>query len=83
MEPGPAVPGFGPPPPAIGHPAQQNENEIPRAMTQSDVDETISSFVRATVSARSLGVDGVEHHGAHGYLIDQFFWPVTNCRGDK
>ena len=52
-------------------------------MTQADIDETIASFVRSAVSARELGFDGVELHGAHSYLIDQFFWDATNQRTDK
>jgi len=81
MEPDPAVPGFGPSP--IGHPFYGEEAEVPHEMTQQDIDETIASFVRSAVSARDLGFDGLELHGAHSYLIDQFFWEKTNQRGDK
>lgn len=80
MEPDPAVPGFGPS--AVRHPAQPKEDEVPHEMTQADIDETIASFVRSAVSARELGFDGVELHGAHSYLIDQFFWEATNQRRD-
>jgi 2,4-dienoyl-CoA reductase-like NADH-dependent reductase (Old Yellow Enzyme family) len=51
-------------------------------MTQRDIDEVSEAYVRAAVSAFELGFDGVELHGAHGYLIDQFFWPGTNRRED-
>ena len=80
MEPDPAVPGFGPSP--IRHPVQ-TEGDPPHAMTQADIDETIASFVRSAVSTHALGFDGVELHGAHSYLIDQFFWEATNQRSDR
>ncbi|MEM7539219.1 MAG: NADH:flavin oxidoreductase [Chloroflexota bacterium] len=53
------------------------------AMTQQDIDEAIASFVDGAASAQTLGFDGVEIHGAHGYLLDQFFWAGTNERTDK
>ena len=43
----------------------------------------MASYTRAAVAARELGFDGVELHGAHGYLIDQFFWDGTNQRTDR
>ena len=54
-----------------------------RSMSQIDVDEVIAAFVDAAVAAKELGFDGVEIHGAHGYLIDQFFWEKTNLRDDQ
>ena len=81
MEPDPKVPGMGPSP--IGHPFHEGKGEVPHEMTQEDIDATIASFVRAAVAARDLGFDGIELHGAHGYLIDQFFWEATNQRTDR
>ena len=52
------------------------------AMTDADVADAIASFARAAADAQRLGFDAVELHGAHGYLIDSFFWPGTNQRGD-
>ncbi len=52
-------------------------------MTQADIDEVVASFAQAAVDAKSIGFDGVEVHGAHGYLVDQFLWEGTNVREDK
>lgn len=52
-----------------------------KTMTDEDVADTIAAFARAAAEAKSLGFDTVEIHGAHGYLIDQFFWGATNKRG--
>jgi len=52
------------------------------AMTKNDIAETIRAFAQAAADAKSLGFDAVEIHGAHGYLIDQFFWHPTNQRTD-
>lgn len=51
-------------------------------MTQADIDAAVDAFARAAVDAERLGFDGVEIHAAHGYLVDQFFWPATNRRTD-
>ncbi len=52
------------------------------AMTDAAIADTIAAFARAAADARKLGFDAVELHGAHGYLIDQFFWDGTNQRSD-
>ncbi len=49
----------------------------------AQIDEVIASFARAAADARRAGFDGVELHGAHGYLLDQFFWSRTNRRTDS
>ncbi|MEU9214164.1 NADH:flavin oxidoreductase [Streptomyces sp. NPDC048415] len=53
-----------------------------KAMTQADLDDVIAAFVEAAVAAERVGFDGVELHGAHGYLLDQFLWSGTNRRTD-
>ncbi|MFJ1928686.1 MULTISPECIES: NADH:flavin oxidoreductase [unclassified Streptomyces] len=53
-----------------------------RAMTQQDLDDVIAAFARAAADAERLGFDGIELHGAHGYLIDQFLWSGSNHRTD-
>jgi 2,4-dienoyl-CoA reductase-like NADH-dependent reductase (Old Yellow Enzyme family) len=51
-------------------------------MTDSEVADAIAAFAAAAADAKRLGFDAVELHGAHGYLIDQFFWAGTNERSD-
>jgi 2,4-dienoyl-CoA reductase-like NADH-dependent reductase (Old Yellow Enzyme family) len=53
-----------------------------KAMTQKDIDDVIGAFAQAAADAERIGFDGVELHGAHGYLIDQFLWAGTNRRTD-
>ena len=54
-----------------------------RVMTQQDIHDCVDAFARGAAAARELGFDAVEIHGAHGYLIDQFFWEGTNVREDE
>ncbi|MGW7353001.1 NADH:flavin oxidoreductase [Streptomyces sp. NPDC054784] len=56
--------------------------ETGRTMTRSDLDDVIGAFADAAAEAERLGFDGVELHGAHGYLLDQFLWEHTNRRTD-
>ncbi|MEX0618019.1 MAG: NADH:flavin oxidoreductase [Pseudohongiellaceae bacterium] len=72
-------------PSAILHPiyATQPGGEVPMAMVQADIDACVAAYARAASDALRLGFDGVEIHGAHSYLIDQFFWEATNLRTDK
>ncbi len=53
------------------------------AMKDSDVADTIAAFAKAAGAAKRLGFVTIELHGAHGYLIDQFFWSGTNHRTDR
>ncbi|WDV52585.1 NADH:flavin oxidoreductase [Streptomyces coeruleorubidus] len=53
-----------------------------KAMTQADIDAVIGAFAEAAAAAERIGFDGVELHGAHGYLLDQFLWEGTNRRTD-
>jgi 2,4-dienoyl-CoA reductase-like NADH-dependent reductase (Old Yellow Enzyme family) len=54
-----------------------------REMTESDITDVIEAYASSAGAARELGFDGLELHGAHGYLIDQFFWGGTNVREDS
>ena len=51
-------------------------------MADHEVADAIAAFARAAADAKRLGFEAVELHGAHGYLIDQFFWEGTNERSD-
>ncbi|GAA4808078.1 NADH:flavin oxidoreductase [Streptomyces ziwulingensis] len=53
-----------------------------KAMTQGDIDDVVAAFAQAAADAERIGFDGVEIHGAHGYLVDQFLWAGTNRRDD-
>jgi N-ethylmaleimide reductase len=55
----------------------------PRALTTDEVEQTIQEFVTASKNAIEAGFDGVELHGANGYLIEQFISPDTNQRTDE
>jgi len=57
--------------------------EIPRALETSEIPEIIAQFRQAAVNAQQAGFDGVELHGAFGYLIDQFLQDGSNQRQDK
>ncbi|MET7772220.1 NADH:flavin oxidoreductase [Nocardia sp. NPDC005366] len=52
------------------------------ALSTGDIDDVVRAFADAAAAARLLGFDGLELHGAHGYLIDQFLWNRTNKRTD-
>jgi len=57
--------------------------ELGRAMSEEDIADTFAAFARAAADAARLGFDAIELHGAHGYLIDQFFWGEMNRRDDR
>jgi len=69
--------------PVAPSPLPMAGGEMPREMTVDDIAETVVYFAEAAVRARKAGFDGVELHGAHGYLIDQFLSPVSNIREDE
>lgn len=59
------------------------DTETPKSMSFSEIQMTIDEFKIAAKNAIEAGFDGVEIHGAHGYLIDQFFRQDSNHRTDK
>jgi 2,4-dienoyl-CoA reductase-like NADH-dependent reductase (Old Yellow Enzyme family) len=59
------------------------EYEIPRAMTTEQVKNVVEQFRHAAQNAQTAGFDGVELHGANGYLLDQFLQDGTNLRTDE
>ncbi|MFF5446285.1 NADH:flavin oxidoreductase [Streptomyces sp. NPDC012888] len=70
--------------PAIGPSGLRGDGGEPtgKAMTRRDLDEVVEAFAEAAAAAERIGFDGVELHGAHGYLLDQFLWEGTNRRTD-
>lgn len=56
--------------------------KLTEPMTASEIASVIEAYAQAASDAKRIGFDGVEIHGAHGYLIDQFFWEKTNQRSD-
>jgi 2,4-dienoyl-CoA reductase-like NADH-dependent reductase (Old Yellow Enzyme family)/thioredoxin reductase len=58
-------------------------NVVPRPMTKAMIDDTVAAFAAAAARCREGGLDGVELHGAHGYLIGQFLSAATNLRDDE
>lgn len=76
-EPDASVPGFGP------SEKIKEGNVVVHGMTKQDIEDVIAAFAQAARDAKAIGMDGVEIHGAHGYLVDQFFWEGSNKRTDE
>jgi N-ethylmaleimide reductase len=58
-------------------------NAVPEAMTEADVKIAIEEFAQAARNAVAAGFDGIELHGANGYLLEQFIRPNSNQRADR
>ena len=56
---------------------------MPQAMTETDIKAAIAEFVLAAKNAVAAGFDGIELHGANGYLLEQFIRPNSNLRTDR
>lgn len=56
--------------------------QVPQEMTRADMDEVKQAFVQAALRADRLGIDLIELHMAHGYLLSAFLSPVANARAD-
>ena len=90
---GPQIWHVGIQPPSEDSPVKPEEFEGPsglnlkgepagHVMTENDIADAIAAYADSAASAKRLGFDMVEIHGAHGYLIDQFFYDLTNKRTD-
>jgi NADPH2 dehydrogenase len=67
-------------PSAVPH---RPDEPAPRAMTEADIDAVIAQFAAAAVRADRLGLEAIELHCAHGYLLHEFLSPVSNQRTDS
>ncbi len=79
-------PGTGPDPDALSDsPSGRSHTgkQVQAEPTDSEVADMVMAYANAAGEAKQLGFDCVEIHGAHGYLIDEFFWGVMNTRSDK
>lgn len=56
---------------------------VPEAMSDADIEQALAEFARSAELARAAGFDGVELHGANGYLIEQFLNTASNHRADR
>ncbi|MBV7505344.1 NADH-dependent flavin oxidoreductase [Bacillus sp. sid0103] len=64
-------------------PSEGEGKPVPRALTETEIESIIRDFGETTRRAIEAGYDGVEIHGANGYLIQQFFSPHSNRREDR
>jgi N-ethylmaleimide reductase len=75
--------GYQPVEPYIQTPAGEQPHEVPRALETPEIQRVVEDFRRAAERAKQAGFDGVEIHGANGYLIDSFLQSKTNHRTDE
>lgn len=69
--------------PVAPSPVPSKTGEIPTQLTIENIVEIRSAFSEAALRAKKAGFDGIEIHGAHGYLINQFLSPIYNRRTDE
>jgi NADPH2 dehydrogenase len=67
-------------PSAVANPRKGN---VPKELSQQEIKNIVKSFKEAAARVKEAGFDGVEIHSAHGYLLNQFFSPLTNKRTDE
>ena len=69
--------------PYIHTPIGKKPHEDPRALETDEIPRVVEDYLRAAERAKTAGFDGVEIHGANGYLIDEFLQSKTNHRTDE
>lgn len=80
----PAVPEMGALSPSAIRLKKNSNQPIPlKEMDWQDIQKIIEDFTAAAIRAKEAGFDGVEIHSAHGYLLNQFYSPLTNKRTDQ
>lgn len=67
---------------SLGARHRKAPSQLPKEMSASDIDKVIEDFTQAARRAKAAGFDGAEIHAAHGYLLNQFYSPLTNKRTD-
>lgn len=70
-------------PSAVRSPRAKESVPLPRELTVEEIHQIEDDYVAAAVRSKAAGYDGVEIHGAHGYLYNQFFSPLMNHRHDE
>ncbi|MFT5003876.1 MAG: 2,4-dienoyl-CoA reductase-like NADH-dependent reductase (Old Yellow Enzyme family), partial [Flavobacteriales bacterium] len=60
-----------------------NDGPIPDAATLEEIDGIVNDFIESAKRAERLGIDAIELHAAHGYLLHQFLSPIANQRSDQ
>jgi 2,4-dienoyl-CoA reductase-like NADH-dependent reductase (Old Yellow Enzyme family) len=70
------------PSPISGHDEITSPNCVPIEVTSADMKKIRLDFVNAAKRAKAIGLDGIEIHSAHGYLLHQFLSPLSNQRSD-
>lgn len=67
----------------VQHPTAKEGESLPEAMSLIEIRRVVEDFSSAALRAKDAGFDGVEIHSAHGYLLNQFYSPLTNLRDDQ
>jgi len=70
-------------PSAVAVPGMAGSFAMPRALTDDEIEDIIRRFATTARIVTQAGFDGVQIHGAHGYLVSQFLSPLANLRTDK
>lgn len=62
---------------------QLDGERLPHELSKAELKDLIAAFVQSAQRAERIGIDGIELHGAHGYLLHQFLSPIANQRTDE